>query len=584
MTESQNNDALQGGAYVFKAPQSHHLFLPELATEEQQMIFDSSRSFVQQEIEPIIHRIDTKEKGLSEELFVKMGEIGLLGLHMPEQYGGSDMDANTVALMLTGLGVMESFNTPFAAHTGIGMLPILYFGTDAQKEKYLPPMITGELVASYCLTEPTSGSDALSAKTQAVHNVAEKTYTLNGQKMWISNAGYAGIFIVFAQLDGNKFTAFIVERDRKGLTLGDEEKKLGIHGSSTRQVFLEDVIIPEENLLGEVGKGHLIAFNVLNMGRFKLGTMCLAGCKESLKTGAEYANQRHQFGQPIANFGAIQEKVAKQAMYTAALSSATFRLSQSLTDAVAKYKAEGHDAGEAKLLAAKEFAVECSVLKVAGSEALDYCVDETVQIFGGMGYSEEALPARMYRDARINRIYEGTNEINRLLIVDQLVKRGLKGELPLMEIMQTGQLPKSDCAYADSIRSVTLKLLSYVGKAQMAGNIDLERDQQMVMALSNIAIELYMLESLWMRMVTRKERGLQDDLEFWAQLYELKAVDAIAITRQSIFEVLTFIFDEDLVQEKVEKVLKMLPLPLFPIARYRSAVAKHVFQNTSPIH
>ncbi|MDX1683752.1 MAG: acyl-CoA dehydrogenase family protein [Saprospiraceae bacterium] len=574
---------LKGGAYLFQPAEKDSIFLPENASEEQNMIFRTCQDFVKQEIYPVQDDIEAQKDGLAESLFKKMGDLGLLGLHMPEEYGGSDLDANTVALMLIGIGTMGSFNTPFAAHTGIGMLPFLYFGTDAQKEKYLPPMITGDLIASYCLTEPTSGSDALSAKTLAKYNKEKGTYVLNGQKMWISNAGYAGIFIVFAKLDGDKFTAFVVERDREGLTLGEEEKKLGIHGSSTRQVFLEDVKIPEENLLGEIGKGHLIAFNVLNMGRFKLGTLCLAGCKEALRLGSDYAGQRVQFGQPIASFGAIQYKIANMAVETAALSSATFRLSESLTDGINKFKADGHKAGEAKLLAAKDFAIECSVLKVVGSEALDYCVDELVQIYGGMGYSEEAPPASMYRDSRINRIYEGTNEINRLLIVDQLFKRGMKGDLPLMDIIQSAEVPQSECEYADDIRRALVKLLGYVGRAQMEGNVDLEKDQQLVMALSNIAIELYVLESLWMRIEARKQAELISDIEFWQKLYELKSAKSFQVIRQSVMEVLSSIFSDEVLTEKLDKVLALLPIPNFSLTQFRKDVAQHVYDTATPI-
>jgi alkylation response protein AidB-like acyl-CoA dehydrogenase len=574
-------DQVKGGGFILKPANKSEIFMPESMTEEQAMVVKSTRDFVTNEMRPIRARIEAKEAGLAESVFLKMGELGLLGAHMPEQYGGSELDANTIALMLTVIGDMGSFNTPYAAHTGIGMLPILYFGTEAQKEKYLPPMITGELIGSYCLTEPTSGSDALSAKTQAVYDEADKTYVLNGQKMWISNAGYAGIFIVFAQVDGDKFTAFIVPREAEGLTLGAEEEKLGIHGSSTRQVYLEDVKVPEGAVLGEIGKGHLIAFNVLNMGRFKLGAMCACGSIYCLKISTEYAKQRVQFGTPIASFGAIQEKLAWMAVRTAALQSATFRISSQLTKMIESLKSDGVDPGMAKLSAAKEFAVECSIIKVAGSEAIDFIADETVQVFGGMGYSEEAEPAQIYRDARINRIYEGTNEINRLLIVDQLFKKGMKGELPLMQVLMSGlETPDLDhySQEAHVIREVIVKLLGYVGRRQMSAGMDLEKEQEVTMALSDIGIALYMLESLWMRKERRKDLGLEDQ-EAWEAMYKLQALRSVQTTHTSAFKVLSRLFKGEELQSKSMKIMAMAGLPDVDVVELQRTVASTVIER-----
>ncbi len=512
---------LKGGEFLIRNSGTSEIFIPEEANEEQLMVRQMVRDFVSQEVRPVAHDIEKQREGLSVELLQKMAELGLLGTHMPEEYGGMALDTNTNTFICEDLGPGGSFTTSYAAHTGIGMLPILYYGTEEQKQKYLPGLIDGTLKASYCLTEPGSGSDALSAKTTAAFNEAGTHYVINGQKMWITNAGFADVFIVFAKIDGEKFTGFIVEQGTPGLTLGAEEDKLGIKGSSTRQVYFENCEVPADAVLGDIGKGHLIAFNVLNIGRFKLGALAIGGSKANATTAIQYANERHQFGVPIGSFGAIKYKLSEQAIKLFAAESAQYRVSNLIQLRTSALVNDGMGHDDAKRVAAEEYAIECSILKVTGSEALDYVVDETVQVHGGMGYSEEGTAARAYRDARINRIFEGTNEINRLLMVDQLLRRAMKGQLDIVgpawnvqkELASMPSFETLEGDYAaerkavDDFKKIILMVAGSAAKDQMDGKLNLKDEQMILMNVADMMLDLYLVESTLLRVQKLAELG-----------------------------------------------------------------------------
>jgi len=512
---------LKGGEFLIRDARPEDIFIPEEFNEEQRMIKQMAQDFLDQEVFPLADKIEKQAEGVTVGLLQKAGALGLLGAHMPVEYGGTELDTNSNTVISDVLGPAGSFLVAFAAHTGIGMLPILYFGNDDQKQKYLPKLLTGELKASYCLTEPGSGSDALNAKTRADLNADGTHYVLNGQKMWITNAGFADVFIVFAQVNGDQFTGFIVDRNTPGLTVGAEEDKMGIKGSSTRQVFFENTAVPVENVLGAIGKGHLIAFNALNIGRFKLGVMCIGGCRMVTNMATKYANERIQFNVPIGTFGAIQYKLAEMAIRTFAAESVSYRISELMHDKKTDSAQEGKTYAQSMLEAAEEYAIECSILKVLGSEVLDYCVDENVQVHGGIGFSEEYSAARAYRDSRINRIYEGTNEINRLLMVDQLFKRALKGQLDIVgpawnvqkELAAMPSMEKLEGAYAEEKRAVAdfkkivLMTAGGAAKMQMDGKLNLKDEQEILMNCADMLIELFAAESMLLRVQKLADRS-----------------------------------------------------------------------------
>jgi len=522
-------EALKGGEFLVKETDAQEVFIPEEFTEEQKMMAAATLDFIDKEINPITDRIESMEDGLMSSLVEKAGELGLLGVTVPEEYGGLDMNFNTSMLMADIVASAGSFSTAYGAHTGIGILPILYYGTDEQKQKYLPKLATGQWKASYCLTEPDAGSDANSGKTKATLSADGKHYVINGQKMWITNAGFADLFIVFAKIDDDKkLSAFIAERTFEGITMNDEEKKLGIKGSSTRQVFFNDLKVPVENMLSERENGFKIAVNVLNVGRIKLGAGCINGCKDVATRSTVYANERKQFGTSISSFGAIKQKLANMATKTYALESASYRAGQNIEDLIGKLKGDGLNDSDAKLKGVEEYAIECAIIKVLGSEVLDYCVDQGVQVYGGMGFSEEATMARAYRDARIARIYEGTSEINRMLIVGMMMKKAMKGEIDLLgPATQVGKeltgVPSFDspdlsaplAQEKEIIKNLKKAVLMAAGKAAETFGPKLDHEQEVLMNLADMLIQVYTAESTILR--TEKLIGLYG--EGGAKLY-----------------------------------------------------------------
>ena len=512
-TMEAKKTALKGGEWLIKETSYQDVFIPEEFDEEQRMIAQTCNDFLQNEVYPLVERLDSmQELELMPSLLDKSGELGLLGLNIPEQYGGFGKDFITGMLATEVLGAGHSYAVAISAHTGIGTLPIVLYGNDEQKAKYLPKLATGEWKASYCLTEPGSGSDANSGKTKAMPTSDGKHYIINGQKMWITNAGFADIFIVFAKVeDDENLSAFIVEKSFGGVRLNAEEKKMGIKGSSTRQVFFEDCKVPAENMLSTRGNGFKIAVNILNIGRIKLSAAAVGASKKVASVAINYSNERIQFGRSISKYGAIRHKLAEMAIRIFGAESATYRASQNIEDRIHAYSTEGMDAAQAELKGVEQFAIECAMMKVEGSEVLDFVVDEGVQVYGGMGYSAEAPMDRAYRDARINRIFEGTNEINRMLTVDMILKRAMKGEIDLMgpaqavvnELMAIPDFgDESNELFAAEKKAITQfkkAILLVAGAAVQKLMMQLAKEQEVLMNIADMAIKTYIAESVMLR-------------------------------------------------------------------------------------
>ncbi|NGM66247.1 acyl-CoA dehydrogenase family protein [Sphingobacterium sp. SGR-19] len=504
--------AIKGGEFVIRETPYTEVFIPEEFDEEAKMIRQTCLDFLDAEVLDKLDRIDAQEEGLMQSLLDKAGELGLLGVSIPEQYGGFGKNFNTSMLVGEAVGGGYSFAVALSAHTGIGTLPILYYGNDAQKEKYIPKLTSGEWKAAYCLTEPNAGSDANSGRSSAKLNAEGTHYLLNGQKMWITNGGFADVFIVFAKIDNDKnLSAFIVERDFGGITMNPEEHKMGIKGSSTRQIFFNDCPVPVENLLSERENGFKIAVNILNIGRIKLGAATIGSARSVVTQAVKYANERVQFNLPISKFGAIRHKLAEMAIRLYANESAAYRAGQNIDDAYAALVAGGMDEAKAKLKSTEQFAIECAIIKVWCSEMLDYVVDEGVQIYGGMGYSAEAPMERAYRDSRINRIFEGTNEVNRLLVVDMLLKRAMKGELDLMgpatavanDLMAIPDFGEEDTAVFAPEKKIIANLkkvgLMVAGAAVQKLMMSLSKEEEILMNIADIIGYVYVAESILLR-------------------------------------------------------------------------------------
>ncbi|MCK9453104.1 MAG: acyl-CoA dehydrogenase family protein [Bacteroidales bacterium] len=502
--------SLRGGEFLVKEVDAQAIFIPEEFDEETNMITATCQDFLETEIFPNLDAIDKQTDGLMASLLKKAGDLGLLGLSVPEEYGGFEQSFLSIMRANEALGAAHSYSVAIMAHTGIGTLPILYYGTQEQKAQYIPKLTSGELMAAYCLTEPGAGSDANSGRTKAVLSEDGKHYILNGQKMWITNGGFADVQTVFAKVDNDRvLSAFIVERAWDGVTMNPEERKMGIKGSSTRQIFYNDVKVPVENMLGKRGEGFRIALNILHLGRIKLGATVLGGAKRSILYSVNYANERKQFGKTIANFGAIKHKLAQQVIKTFATESAVYRASKDIQDYIEELKAKGLEHGKANIEGVADFAVECALLKVYGSEALDYVVDEAVQIYGGMGFSSETPVDRAYRDSRINRIFEGTNEINRLLAVDTLLKKGAKPEAELFDIAKkmaedteqvietvgTGYFAEK----ATAVRNLKKAVLMLIPPITSTFGRKIAEEGEVLMNLSDMLMQVYVAESTMLR-------------------------------------------------------------------------------------
>jgi butyryl-CoA dehydrogenase len=580
-----------GGSFLLESRHPDEIFTPEDFSEQHQLIGQTAEEFALNEIVPNIEKIEHKDFSVTRDLLKKAGELGLSSAEIPEAYGGLEMDKVTAAVIADHIAKYAGFATTWGGHTGIGTLPIVYFGTEEQKKKYLPRLAAGEIVGAYALSESTSGSDALNCRTRAVLSPDGKHYILNGEKMWITNAGFADLFTVFAKVDGEKFTAFLVERGFPGFSVGAEEHKMGIRGSSTCPIILNDCKVPVENLLGDVGKGHLIAFNILNIGRFKLGAMCVGGGRVSLENAIGYAKQRKAFSKFIADFGLVREKIANMATLLYVGESLVYRTVAMMDAALSDVNKSAADAAKQTLKAIEEYAVECSIIKVWGSEMIDYIVDETVQIYAGYGFVEEYPAERAYRDARINRIFEGTNEINRLIITGFLLKRAMTGQLALMPaIKKLMDEVLSGPAGAEELEGPLAEERKMVAQAKKLGlfaagaatqkYMQAIQDQQEVMgAIADMTIEVYAMESAVLRaqkiVASKGEEGASLPLRM-TRVYLSQAMEKVESAAR---KVIAAVADGDMLRTQLAILRRLAKYEPFNTIELRQEIASKMIER-----
>jgi alkylation response protein AidB-like acyl-CoA dehydrogenase len=582
---------LSGASFLLEEQALEKLFTPEDFSEQHQLIGQTTEEFANNEIIPNIEKIEHKEFSVTRDLLKKAGELGLSAVEIPEAYGGLEMDKVTAAVIADHIAKYAGFATTWGGHTGIGTLPIVYFGTEEQKQKYLPRLATGEIVGAYALSEASSGSDALNCRARAELSADKKHYVLNGEKMWITNAGFADLFTVFAKVGGEKFTAFLVERNFPGFSIGAEEHKMGIRGSSTCPIILNDCKVPIENVLGEIGKGHVIAFNILNVGRFKLGAMCVGGARLSLENAIAYAKQRKAFNKTIADFGMVREKLAQMATLIYVGESMIYRTVGMMDAALAEVDKSAGDAAKQTLKAIEEYAVECSIIKVWGSEMVDYVVDETVQIYGGYGFVEEYPAERAYRDARINRIFEGTNEINRLIITGFLLKRALSGQLALMPAIKglmdevlsgpssTGEL-EGLLAEERTLVQKAKKLGLFAAGAATQKYMQAIQDQQEIMgAIADMVIEIYAMETALLRALKIVEQKSEADAALPIAMTRVYLSQSMEKIESAARRIIAAVADGDMLRTQLAILRRLSKHDPFNVIELRQQIAQKVIER-----
>lgn len=581
---------LKGGEFLITKVDVQDVFIPEEFDEQTNMIAQTCQDFLDTEIFPNLERIDHQEEGLMASLLKKAGELGLLGLAVPEEYGGFEQPFLTVMRANEVLGAAHSYSVAIMAHTGIGTLPILYYGNDEQRAKYIPSLSSGDLMAAYCLTEPGAGSDANSGRTKAVPSADGTHYILNGQKMWITNGGFADIQTVFAKIENDRvLSAFIVERKWDGVSMNPEEKKMGIKGSSTRQIFYNDVKVPAENLLGKRGEGFRIALNILHLGRIKLGATVVGGAKRAILHSVNYANERRQFGKAIAEFGAIKHKLAQQVVRTFATESAIYRASKDIQDNIALMKSQGIEHGRANIEGVADYAIECALLKVYGSEALDFVVDEAVQIYGGMGFSSETPVDRAYRDSRINRIFEGTNEINRLLAVDTLLKKGMKNEISLFEQARIACESRHEAAsltnkgyfetkeaVVENLKKAALMLIPGISEAFGRKLAD---EEEILMNLSDMLMQIYGLESTMLRVKKLEQMKGGEYAAIYRDILDVLTHDVASAVLKAGKDAMVSFLPQEAVEDHVVALNKLCNIPAINVKDSRRRIADKLIEE-----